>query len=184
VQRALAFWAAQRACDEVGISHLDWIAPALAAMHRGEDLPRPFDDPAAMYERLDADERAPRTRITLDGHPDLPRAPMALLATLYAVEADPLDAAVRTLTNACQVFGDDGQDVLPREAAEALRRLNAELTARHDGGPVLDPRAGVAAASNPPFAKPVPGPTRARRADRPGSEAPATSVRDRHWTGG
>jgi hypothetical protein len=141
VQRALAFWAVQRACDEAGISHLDWIAAALAAMHRGDDLPPPFDHPARMYERLDADERAPRTRITLGGHPDLPRAPMALSATLFAVRGDPLDAAVSTLTQACQVFGDGRQDVLLREAAEVLRS-STEPAARRASGPEA-PATGV-----------------------------------------
>jgi hypothetical protein len=131
-QRRLAHWAAQRVCDEAGISDLDWVADALAAMQRGEPLPPPLDDPGQMYERLAGDERAPRSTTTYQGHAT-ERGPIALFATLGAVWPAALWAATDTIARAAAVFGDDRQDVLLRETAEALRRLGP--------GPAADPRA-------------------------------------------
>ena len=140
VQRAVAYWAAQRACREAGLDRLDWIAAGLAALHRDEELPAPFDEPAAMYARLDADDRAPRRTVTAHGHSDTEQGGQALFTLLHATGGGALDAAVSTLSAAHSVFGDDRVDVLVREAGEALRALEAESTARHGQDPVPDPR--------------------------------------------
>lgn len=140
VQRAVAYWAAQRACREAGVDQLDWIAAGLAALHRDEQLPAPFDEPAAMYARLDADERAPRRTVTAHGQSGSEQGAQALFTVLHATWGNVLDAAVSTLAAAHGVFGDDRVDVLVREAGEALRALQVDSIARHGQDPVPDTR--------------------------------------------
>ncbi|MFG2907508.1 hypothetical protein ACGF13_20910 [Kitasatospora sp. NPDC048286] len=58
-QRAVARFAARRACAAAGLAGLDWVAAALTALDEGRPLPAPFDDPAALWQTLAADPRVP-----------------------------------------------------------------------------------------------------------------------------
>jgi hypothetical protein len=52
VQRAIARWSARHAYDAAGLSSLDWVAPAIGALERGDALPPPFDDRAKVWDVL------------------------------------------------------------------------------------------------------------------------------------
>ncbi|MEZ0492125.1 hypothetical protein AB2L28_07725 [Kineococcus sp. TBRC 1896] len=51
-QRAVAVWAARRACDVAGITTLDWIEQALDSALRGEPLPQEWADFDQVWNRL------------------------------------------------------------------------------------------------------------------------------------
>jgi hypothetical protein len=113
-QRAIARWAARRAYDAAGLWSLEWVAPALAALERGEELPAPFDDPVAVSRALYGEDLAVRavpvridehTRTTGDQDNIDPQA-AALPALFAAAEADPLVAAVDAVHAAAITVGD------------------------------------------------------------------------------
>jgi hypothetical protein len=58
-QRAVAVFAARRACEAAGLTALDWVADALTALAEGRPLPPPFDDDARMWQILATDPRVP-----------------------------------------------------------------------------------------------------------------------------
>lgn len=58
-QRAVALFAARRACEAAGLTALDWVAGALTALAEGRPLPPPFDDETRMWETLATDPRVP-----------------------------------------------------------------------------------------------------------------------------
>ncbi|RKS09237.1 hypothetical protein DFP74_4970 [Nocardiopsis sp. Huas11] len=92
-QRALAHWAAHRACAEAGIGGIDWVARALAELDRGEPYSGPLDDPRRLRDAVFADARVPRSP---DGAPGLPQA-AAFAALVDAAAGDPLEAALNAL---------------------------------------------------------------------------------------
>lgn len=125
-QRAIARWAARHAWDAAGLSSLDWAAPALAAMERGEELPPPFDDQTRVWGLLIGNDREVRNvhvRTTGPPHIELPRNVdpqfAALPAIFAAADADPLAAAVDALYAAAVTFGDE-HPLLLRELRAAF----------------------------------------------------------------
>ncbi|MBD0676813.1 hypothetical protein, partial [Streptomyces sp. CBMA156] len=58
-QRAVARFAARRACTAAGLDGLDWVAAGLTALDEGRPLPPPFDDPARLWQTLATDPRVP-----------------------------------------------------------------------------------------------------------------------------
>jgi hypothetical protein len=119
-QREVAIWATHRACAVALLDTVDWIATALAAVDRGEPVPRPFDDPSAAWDRLFTDSRVPRTVITMpDGTPNCSQQAMALPALFAVGVADPLAAAVETVFCAAISHGPDH----PRLLADARSLL-------------------------------------------------------------
>ncbi|MGI6869719.1 hypothetical protein [Amycolatopsis sp. 3B14] len=121
-QRAVAVWLARRACDEAGLSGLDWVAPALAALGDGVAAP-PFDDHAAVFDRLHRDARVVFTTVpSFDGrHDRISQQHAALPAVRSAAAADPLAAALETLFHATVAFGSG----FPRLHAEVRRAFPA-----------------------------------------------------------
>jgi hypothetical protein len=110
-QREIARWVTRHAYAEAGLTGVDWIDAALAAMDRGEPLPAPFDDgdqhDQRAWDLLFADERVPSTVVTsLDGAiDDCSQQAMAFPALFSAREADPLRAAVDAIHDAAVAFG-------------------------------------------------------------------------------
>ncbi len=105
-QRAIANWAAQRACTVAGLAGIDWIAAALTALHRGEPLPPPFDDVERAWQRLWSDRRIPQTAVTTpDGTPNFSQQALAFQAFTQATNDDPLAAAVDALAAAMSAHG-------------------------------------------------------------------------------
>ena len=112
-QRTLARWAARQACAIAGLDTIDWIAAALAGLDRGEALPAPFDDHAQMWQRLWADQRVPRTTVTIPtGTPNCSQQAIALPAIPAAANDDPLAAAVDTIYFAALAYGERHPDLL------------------------------------------------------------------------
>ncbi|MGX1026332.1 hypothetical protein RKD38_001013 [Streptomyces ambofaciens] len=118
-QRGLARWAARRAFTTAGLEGVDWVAPALAALDRGEPLPAPFDDSQTAWDRFFTDDR---TALTAPDPPGVGHgAPLcralALPALRAAADPDPLRAALGALFAAAVAHGTD----YPALFAEARR---------------------------------------------------------------
>ncbi len=112
--RAIARWTARRAYDAAGLSSLEWVAPALAALERGEALPPPFDDWTQAWERLLGKDRViQNVHVRADNAADLELPPRidpqaaALPAIFAAADADPLRAALGAVDSAIVTFGND-----------------------------------------------------------------------------
>jgi hypothetical protein len=124
-QRAVARWATRKVCELARLDTVDWIAPALAAVDRGESLPPPFDTDQPPWDRLWADPRVPATTVTIaTGTPNWSVQALAFPAIHAAYHDDPLAAAVDTVYWAALAYGDRHRDLL----AAAAARL-AEVTA-------------------------------------------------------
>ena len=149
VQRAVAHWAARRASEQAGIDRLDWVAAALSALDRDQELPSPFDEPAEVYARMNEDQEFTRTTVTLEGQDGVDCQGQALFTLLMADTGNPLDAALDTLTEATSVFGDQQRDVLLDELPEVLAGLTRELAAGAVDGHVPDTRDRAAFAGAP-----------------------------------
>jgi hypothetical protein len=112
LQWSVARWATRRAWDAAGLSSLNWAAPALAALERGETLPAPFDDQMQVWGMLLGEDRGvqnvhvrttglPRIELPTNIDPQFAAMP----AIFAAVEADPLRAAVDAIYAAAVTFG-------------------------------------------------------------------------------
>jgi hypothetical protein len=89
-QRAVAVWAARRACAAAGLTDLDWVKLALAGLERGGSLP--FADLGEAFRLLSADPHVRRTTVaSYDGrHEHLSQQHMAVPALWSAAADDPL----------------------------------------------------------------------------------------------
>ncbi len=130
-QRQVARWVTRRAYAEAGLADIDWIAPALAAMDRGDPLPPPFDGDGRpgsskpAFDRLRSDRRVPRTAVpSPDGRfGQCHQQSMALPAIFSARQEDPLRAALDALHSGAAGFGRDRYPALFTEVREAFPRL-------------------------------------------------------------
>jgi hypothetical protein len=122
IQRQIARWVTRRAFAEAGLTGIGWIAPALAAMDRGEPLPPPFDGDRLPWDLLFSDEQIPSTTVTSpDGSTDNYRQQaMAFPALLSARNQDPLAAALDALWAAAVAFGHGRRQVLFTEVRRAF----------------------------------------------------------------
>ncbi|MBM7783765.1 hypothetical protein [Tenggerimyces flavus] len=114
LQRTVARWAARRVYDRAGLAEVEWIAPALAALERGEPLPPPFDQPDKAWERLIADPDAPdTTMLGMDGRSGpCHQQAFALPSLRHAADSDPLRAALTATLDACAGYGIDYPELL------------------------------------------------------------------------
>jgi hypothetical protein len=121
-QREIARWVTRRAYVEAQLADIEWIAPALAAMDRGEPLPAPFDDDKDAWDLLLSDERVPRTTVTsLDGErDDFLQQAMAFPTLFSAREQDPLRAALDAMRSAAVAFGHGRYQILFTEVRQAF----------------------------------------------------------------
>ncbi|MBC9730966.1 hypothetical protein [Streptomyces sp. TRM68367] len=127
-QRALARWAAHRACATAGLSEIDWVARGLAELARGVPYSPPLDDPRRLRDAALSDARVPRPH---DGTPGLPQA-AAFAALFDAAAPDPLKAALDALLAAAVTHETD----FPHLFAEVRRTFPATAIA-----PDIAPRA-------------------------------------------
>jgi hypothetical protein len=118
-QRRIAVWAARHAYTFAGIADLDWLAPAWAALDRGEPAPESIADMKAQWNRIRG-EAPVRIEMFMVGesnrstsglasfldHPVDPVA-MALPALAAAGLPDPLQAALESLWAAATTYGRD-----------------------------------------------------------------------------
>ncbi|EQD86654.1 hypothetical protein A8924_0124 [Saccharopolyspora erythraea NRRL 2338] len=123
-QRSLARWAVRRAYELAGLDGIDWIAPALAALEQGRELPPPFDDKLGVWEVLLNDPRVPHTTVTLPDRSteNFLQQAAALPAIFGATEDDPLSAAFEALHSAAGAFGTDYPDLFAEVRREFTRR--------------------------------------------------------------
>lgn len=141
-QRDIARWVTRRAFVEARLADVEWIAPALAAMDRGEPLPPPFDDDRRAWDLLLSDARVPRTLVTSpDGRLDncLQQA-MAFPALFSALEPDPLRAALDALWSAAVAFGHGGTRCCSARSARPFprsRHMRNTERARTGAGPTV-----------------------------------------------
>ena len=128
-QRAVAVWAARRACAAAGLTDLDWVKPVLAALERGESLP--FADLGEAFRLLDADPHVRRTTVaSYDGrHEHISQQHMAVPALWSAAADDPLGAGLESLFHAMVTFGIDY-----RRLMSEVREAFPELAERDPGG--------------------------------------------------
>ncbi|MEU4782185.1 hypothetical protein [Micromonospora sp. NPDC023633] len=117
IQRRIAIWAARQAFSVAGIAHLDWMAPAWAALDRGVPLPAEFADTTALLTRILGEPAVTFSLVSLrptgrgPADPlhtvlDAPVDPvaMALPALMAAGESDPLQAALEALWAAVTTY--------------------------------------------------------------------------------
>jgi hypothetical protein len=104
-QRKVAVWAARQACAVAGLTDLEWVKPALAALEHREFLP--FADIGEAFRLLNADLHVRRTTIaSYDGQFErLSQQHMAVPALWSAAAADPLRAALESLVHAIVTVG-------------------------------------------------------------------------------
>jgi hypothetical protein len=122
-QRDIARWVTRRAFVEARLADVEWIAPALVAMDRGEPLPWPFDHDQRAWELLLSDARVPKTLVTSpDGRLDncLQQA-MAFPALFSALEQDPLRAALDALWSAAVALATAGTRCCSARSARPSR---------------------------------------------------------------
>ncbi|MBA2950991.1 hypothetical protein [Streptomyces himalayensis] len=120
-QRALARWAAHRACATAGLSEIDWVAGGLVELDRGEPYSPPLDDPRRLRDAAFSDARIPHSH---DGTPGLPQ--VAAFAALFdAAAPDPLKAALDALLAAAVTHDTDW----PHLFAEVRRTFPATAIA-------------------------------------------------------
>jgi hypothetical protein len=111
-QRAIARWGARRAYAIAGLTDIAWIAPALAALDRGEPLPPPFDDDRRAWDLLWSDPQVPQTIVTTpDGTPNFSQQALAFPTLTLAMADDPLGAAVDAIAAAMFAAGPDFGEV-------------------------------------------------------------------------
>lgn len=109
-QREIARAAVRLAYQGAGLTGVGWIAPALAALDRGDPLPAPFDDQTGVWNHLFGDAHVPRTIVPGSGN--YSRQAMALPAIFQATGENPLRAALDAVWTAVYSFGTDRDEVL------------------------------------------------------------------------
>ncbi|MDF4251841.1 hypothetical protein [Streptomyces sp. WMMB303] len=127
-QRALACWAAHRACAAAGLREIDWVARGLAELDLGKPFSPPLDDSRRLRNAVFADARVPRPH---DGTPGLPQA-AALAALSDAAAPDPLKAALDALLAAAVTY-DTGYPHLFAEVRHAFPTTATEPKAEGIG---------------------------------------------------
>jgi hypothetical protein len=137
-QRRIAVWTARRAFGFAGIADLDWMAPAWAALDRGEPLPAEFTDMMGMMTRILGRKPVYHSSVSLQplgrgpadplrGVLDRPVDPvaMALPALAAAAEPDPLQAALEAVWAAVTAYASGRADFLA-EVRQAFPVIDRE----------------------------------------------------------
>lgn len=119
-QRAIAVWAARRACAAANLTVLGWVQSALAALDRGNPLP--FGDIGEAFRLLDADRNAPSTSVaSYDGRfPRVSQQHAAVPSLWSAAANDPLAAAIESIFHAIVTYGVEYRRLLT-DARNAVR---------------------------------------------------------------
>jgi hypothetical protein len=109
-QRAMAAWTARWAAHRAGHADLPWVAEALAALDRADPLPPSFDSSETAFGLLWAESAGTAMHAAVAFRLSTPLGDIefptlspevAMVWTILATRAeDPLDAAMRTLSNA------------------------------------------------------------------------------------
>lgn len=134
-QRAVAFWAARRSCEETGLDHEEEVAQALRLQARNEILPPGFESRLEVEEARDRIEEA----FSAMADPDYVLVPRvdarsrALLALVGSDHEKPLLAALHALTEAALAFDEEQEGAFLDEAAAVLAAQGEDAAdPRHD----------------------------------------------------
>ena len=117
--RQVAAWAALRSLEQAGLIGLPQIAPAVAALRRGERVPAPFDDHGPVWGVLEQ-AAPPRTSVPAppDGKYEQSPQDWAISTLFHSATEDSLAAALEVLVCLAFVHGRDGY----RQALDAVRQ--------------------------------------------------------------
>ncbi|MFF8232102.1 hypothetical protein [Streptomyces caelestis] len=124
-QRAVAAFAARRACEAAGLAALDWVADALTALAEGRPLPPPFDDDARMWQTLATDPRVPDRTVGRAVPPERP--PFRPPATPGVSTPQPQEAAGAVVGPAAAVATSSASGSAPCVAAFTMGRPDPSL---------------------------------------------------------
>ncbi|GGW83905.1 hypothetical protein AB0E64_39390 [Streptomyces caelestis] len=124
-QRAVAAFAARRACEAAGLAALDWVADALTALAEGRPLPPPFDDDARMWQTLATDPRVPDRTVGRAVPPERP--PFRPPATPGVSMPQPQEAAGAVVGPAAAVATSSASGSAPCVAAFTMGRPDPSL---------------------------------------------------------
>jgi hypothetical protein len=131
-QRAVALFAAHRACEAAGLTALDWVTGALTALAEGHPLPPPFDDDTLMWQTLATDPRLPDRTV---GRAVPPERPPFRPSPSDTVALSPQEAATMVVGPARAVARQPSRQPAPDPAA---------------AGPPSPPRGPDTVAAGPP----------------------------------
>lgn len=122
--RQVAAWGALQCLEEAGLIGLPQLAPAVAALRRGEPAPPPFDDSAHCWGVLER-VKPPRTSVPVPPDGDYEQSPQdwAITILFHTAEEDSLVAAMEVVVCLAFVHGRDGY----RPAFANLRRRFPQL---------------------------------------------------------
>ena len=109
--RAVARWAAEKACEAAGLIDLPWVTPALDALREGRPLPHPFDDMYAVWPHLET-VRTTTVRSYDGRHPRVSQQHSAVPALFATAEPDALRAALDAVYAAVVTYGRHYRTVL------------------------------------------------------------------------
>ena len=122
VQRQVAAWAALRAMDLAGFTDLPALAPAVAALRRGEPVPPPFDTAGYMWRMFENAVPPTSAKVPPSGDEEQSQQNWAIAAIFETAHDDSFSAAYSALACAACVHGMD----YPRLLAE-LRQAFPQL---------------------------------------------------------
>jgi hypothetical protein len=108
-QRAVARWSVRQAFGEARLMEVDWLADAVDALDRGDELPEIFREPRQAFERMWHDPQTIHTSVTtMDRRLDnFSQQSMAMPALTAAYGEDSLAAAVDAVRITIDTFGPD-----------------------------------------------------------------------------
>lgn len=123
--REVARWCVTKAYELAGLADRPWIAPALTALHTGDRLPSPFDDPATASAHFESERRrdAPDRVSTSQGviysigefdpfdMGPISRPAFALPTIFAAANPDPRRAAFEALYGASVTYQEDAREL-------------------------------------------------------------------------
>ncbi|MEU7906207.1 hypothetical protein [Actinoplanes sp. NPDC049118] len=122
--RQVAAWAALRSLERAGLIGLPQIAPAVAALRRGQRAPAPFDDSAHVWAVL-RQANPPHTSVPVPPDGEYEESPQnwAMTTLFHTAEEDSLAAVLEVLVCMAFVYGRDGY----RHAFAAVREQFPQL---------------------------------------------------------
>ena len=122
--RQVAAWASLRSLEQAGLIGLPQIAPAVAALRRGERVPAPFDYHGYVWGML-AQADPPRTSVPTppDGAHEQSPQDWAISTLFHSAMENSLAAALEVLVALAYVHGRDGY----QQALAAVREQFPQL---------------------------------------------------------
>jgi hypothetical protein len=122
--RQVAAWAALWSLEQAGLIGLPQIAPAVAALRRGERVPAPFDDSGHVWAVLEQ-ANPPHTSVPVPPDGEYEQSPQnwAITTLFHTAEEDSLAAVLEVLVCLAFVHGRDGY----RQAFAAVREQFPQL---------------------------------------------------------